>query len=153
MTSTITPALEAVPVAEGEPVPVPRPIGPTAGCAMLTLAALAVAVTDPSHPVWTGTALALAALTVGWGGGPVYRAALRRGGVTADTLSALGLLAVLGTVLVPRSRLVSDPTPRRSPRTAVARTRSNGPAAARPRWNGPPSARSADSPQSPQSSP
>ena len=48
MTSTITPALEAVPVAAGEPVAVPRPGGPTAGCAALTLAVLAVAVTDPA---------------------------------------------------------------------------------------------------------
>ena len=99
MTSTITPALEAVPVAAGEPVAVPRPPGPTAGCAVLTLAVLAVAVTDPAHPLWTGTVLALVALTVGWGGGPVYQAALRRGGVTADTLSALGLLAVLGAAV------------------------------------------------------
>ena len=71
MTSTITPALDAVPVAAGEAVPVPRPGGPTAGCAVLTLAVVAVAVTDPAHPVWTVTALALAAITVGWGGGPV----------------------------------------------------------------------------------
>ena len=73
MTSTITPALDAVPVAAGEPVAVPRPRGPTAGCAALTLAVLAVAVTDPAHPVWTGTALVLAAMTVGWGGGGAGR--------------------------------------------------------------------------------
>ena len=55
MTSTITPVLDVVPVAAAEPVPVPRSHGPTPECAVITLAVLAVAVTDPAHPVWTAT--------------------------------------------------------------------------------------------------
>ena len=78
MTSTISPvgqvrddAVPVVAAVEAAPVHL-RPIGPDAGGAVLTLAVLAVAVTDPGHPAWAGTALALAAVAVGWGGGPAF---------------------------------------------------------------------------------
>lgn len=109
MTSTISPvghvrddALPVVAAVEAAPVHL-RPIGPDAGCAVLTLAVLAVAVTDPGHPAWAGTALALAAVAVGWGGGPAFHsawAAIRRGVVTVDTLTGVGLLAVAGTAVI-----------------------------------------------------
>jgi P-type Cu+ transporter len=109
MTSTISPvgqvrddALPVVAAVEAAPVHL-RPIGRDAGCAVLTLAVLAVAVTDPGHPAWAGTALALAAVAVGWGGGPAFHsawAAMRRGAVTVDTLTGVGLLAVAATALI-----------------------------------------------------
>jgi len=110
MTSTITPVLDVVPVAAAEPVPVPRSHGPTPECAVITLAVLAVAVTDPAHPVWTATALALAAITVGWGGATAHRAAwaaLRRGRVTPDTLASAGLLALLGATALGHAAVVA----------------------------------------------
>ena len=109
MTTTISPvgqvrddAVPVVAAVEAAPVHL-RPIGPDAGCAVLTLAVLAVAVTDPGHPAWAGTALALAAVAVGWGGGPAFHsawAAMRRGAVTVDTLTGVGLLVVAATALV-----------------------------------------------------
>ena len=109
MTSTISPvgqvrddAVPVVAAVEAAPVHL-RPIGPDAGCAVLTLAVLAVAVTDPGHPAWAGTALALAAVAVGWGGGPAFHsawAAMRRGAVTVDTLTGVGLLAVAATAVI-----------------------------------------------------
>src|SRR5215217_2785919 len=80
MTSTISPvgqvrddAVPVVAAVEAAPVHL-RPIGPDAGCAVLTLAVLAVAVTDPGHPAWAGTALAVvaaAAATLRCAGGAV----------------------------------------------------------------------------------
>jgi Cu+-exporting ATPase len=102
MTSTITPVLDAAPVPVAVPVTVPRAPDPAAGCAVLTLAVVAIALTPPPHPVYTGTALALTAITVLWGGTTAHRtawAALRRGGVTADTLTAAGLLTMLAATL------------------------------------------------------
>jgi len=102
MTSTTTPVLDAVPVPTDEPPTVARPTGPTAGCTVLTLAVGAVSLTA-QNPISTATALALAAVTISWSGATAYRtawAALRRGRVTAYTLTAAGLTAVLGAAAV-----------------------------------------------------
>ncbi|HEX5812517.1 MAG TPA: HAD family hydrolase [Pseudonocardia sp.] len=99
MTSTLTPVLDAVTVPADEPAAAPaRPSDPTVGCAVLTLAVLTVAVTNPEHPMWAAAALALASVTVGWAGRSAFDtawAALRRGGLAAETLTAAGLLAML----------------------------------------------------------
>lgn len=99
MTSTLTPVLDAVVVPADEQAAAPaRSSDPTAGCAVLTLAVLSVAVTDPEHPMWAAAALALASVTVGWAGRSAFDtawAALRRGGLAAETLTAAGLLAML----------------------------------------------------------
>ncbi len=99
MTSTLTPVLDAVAVPADEPAAAPaRSSDPTAGCAVLTLAVLSVAVTDPEHPMWAAAALALASVTVGWAGRSAFDtawAALRRGGLAAETLTVAGLLAML----------------------------------------------------------
>ena len=99
MTSTLTPVLDTVTVPADEPAAAPaRSSDPTAGCAVLTLAVLSVAVTDPEHPMWAAAALALASVTVGWAGRSAFDtawAALRRGGLAAETLTAAGLLAML----------------------------------------------------------
>src|SRR6185503_9416160 len=102
MTSTTIPVLDVAPVPADEPPTVARPTGPTAGCTVLTLAVGAVAVAAPPHPAGVATALALAAVTISWSGGTAYRtawAALRRGRVTAHTLTAAGLTAVLGAAV------------------------------------------------------
>lgn len=113
MTSTTIPVLDAVRVPAGAPASVSRPVDPTAGCTVLTLAAVAVAITGAT-PAGAATALALAAVTVGWGGGAAHRAAgaaLRRGGVTADTLTAAGLLTLLTAATAAALRHPADLVP------------------------------------------
>jgi len=99
MTTTLTPVLDAVTVPADEPAAPPARAGdPTAGCAVLTLAVLTVAVTDPKHPMWAAAALALTAVTVGWAGRSAFSTAwtaLRGGGLAAESLTAAGLLAML----------------------------------------------------------
>jgi P-type Cu+ transporter len=99
MTTTLTPVLDAVTVPADEPAAAPaRASDPTAGCAVLTLAVLTVAVTDPKHPMWAAAALALTAVTIGWAARSAFGtawAALRRGGLAAESLTAAGLLAML----------------------------------------------------------
>ena len=69
MTTTLTPVLDAVTVPADEPAAAPARAGdPTAGCAVLTLAVLTIAVTDPKRPMWAAASLALTAVTVGWAG-------------------------------------------------------------------------------------
>ena len=99
MTTTLTPVLDAVTVPADEPAAAPAQASdPTAGCAVLTLAVLTVAVTDPKHPMWAAAALALTAVTVGWAGRSAFGTAwtaLRGGGLAAESLTAAGLLAML----------------------------------------------------------
>ena len=99
MTTTLTPVLDAVTVPADEPAAAPvQASDPTAGCAVLTLAVLTVAVTDPKHPMWAAAALALTAVTVGWAGRSAFGTAwtaLRGGGLAAESLTAAGLLAML----------------------------------------------------------
>ena len=99
MTTTLTPVLDAVTVPADEPAAAPAQASdPTAGCAVLTLAVLTVAITDPRHPMWAAAALALTAVTVGWAGRSAFGtawAALRRGRLAAESLTAAGLLAML----------------------------------------------------------
>lgn len=102
MTSTTIPVLDAPPAPVDEPAPTPPSVDPTAGCAVLTLAVAAVVISDTAL-AGTASALALAALTVAWGGATAHRAAwaaLRRGGVTADTLTSAGLLTLLAAAVI-----------------------------------------------------
>ena len=99
MTTTLTPVLDAVTVPADEPAAAPAQASdPTAGCAVLTLAVLTVAITDPRHPMWAAAALALTAVTVGWAGRSAFGTAwvaLQRGRLVAESLTAAGLLAML----------------------------------------------------------
>jgi Cu+-exporting ATPase len=99
MTTTLTPVLDAVTVPADEPAAAPvQASDPTAGCAILTLAVLTIAVTDPKRPMWAAAALALTAVTVGWAGRSAFGTAwtaLRGGGLAAESLTAAGLLAML----------------------------------------------------------
>jgi P-type Cu+ transporter len=104
MTRALTAAAPVDPPAGAPPAP-PRPRRRSPGrptvCAVLTLAALAVAVAGPAAGR-REVVLALCAVVVGWGGWPLHRAAWRalHLGGCADVLPTAGVLATYAAACV-----------------------------------------------------